>query len=71
MQVLAIASYSVPLDEIVADLETMDIRVLDVLDKIAGLVVEIREDQSIDLLHKVHGIISFEEDRTVKSYETV
>jgi hypothetical protein len=71
MQVLAIASYSVPLDEIVADLEAMDIKVLDTLDKIAGLVVELREDQPIDLLYKVHGIISFEEDRPVKSYETV
>lgn len=71
MQVLVIASYNVPLDEIVADLESMDIKVLDVLDKIAGLVIELREDQSIDLLHKVHGIISFEEDKPVKCYETV
>lgn len=60
-----------PLEEIVADLETMDIKVLDVLDKIQGLVLELREDQPITLLFKVNGIISFEEDRPVKTYETV
>jgi len=67
MQVLAIASYSVPLDEIVEDLEAMDIKVLEVMNNIQGLVLELREDQPITLLYKVNGIISFEEDRPVRA----
>lgn len=71
MQVLAIASYSVPLDEIVEDLEALDIKVLDTLPAIQGLVLELAPDQSINLLFKVNGIISFEEDHPIKAYETI
>ena len=67
MKVLAIASYSVPLSEIVEDLEAMDIKVLDVLDKIQGLVVELKPDQKIEILYKVNGIISFDDDRPLRA----
>jgi len=63
MQVLAIASYSVPLDEIIYDLEAMNIKVLEELKNIQGLVLELKPHQPIDILYKVNGIISFEEDR--------
>lgn len=67
MKVLAIASYSVPLDEIVNSLEAMDIKVLEELKNIQGLVLELKPHQPIDILHKVNGIISFEEDRPVRA----
>lgn len=67
MQVLAIASYSVPLDEIIYDLEAMDIKVVEVMRNIQGLVLELREEQPMALLNKVNGIISFEEDRPVRA----
>ena len=66
MQVLAIASYNVPLSEIVETLEDMDIKVIDQMDKIHGLVLELGSDQPLGLLNKVHGIISFGEDRPIK-----
>lgn len=67
MIVLAIASYSVPLDEIVNSLEAMDIKVLEELKNIQGLVLELKPHQSIDILYKVNGIISFEEDRPLRA----
>jgi hypothetical protein len=65
MRVLVIASYSVPLEEIIEDLEKMDIAVIETMPKIAGLVVDVPEGQPITRLYDVNGIISFEEDRPV------
>lgn len=41
MRVLVIASYSVPLEEIIEDLEKMDIAIIETMPKIAGLVVDV------------------------------